>query len=104
MGAVYNRIKKYMKMKISPIKRHNLPGEVIKQIQKIIIDGNLKTEDKLPPERELAQNFQVGRTTIREALKALSFAKVIIRTKEALLLIKMRLIIFLVPLMKNYNC
>ena len=69
-------------MKITPIKRHNLPDEVIKQIQKIIIDGNLKAGDKLPPERELAKKFQVGRTTIREALKALSFAKVIIRTKE----------------------
>ncbi len=70
------------RMKITPIKRHNLPDEIIKQIQKVIIDGNLKAGDKLPPERELARNFQVGRTTIREALKALSFAKIIIRTKE----------------------
>ena len=69
-------------MKITPIKRHNLPDEIIKQIQKIIIDGNLKAGDKLPPERELAQRFQVGRTTIREALKALSFAQIITRTKE----------------------
>ena len=71
-------------MKITPIKRHNLPDEIIKQIQKIIIDGNLKAGDKLPPERELARKFQVGRTTIREALKALSFVKVIIRTKEGI--------------------
>ncbi|MEQ9716144.1 MAG: FadR/GntR family transcriptional regulator, partial [Candidatus Asgardarchaeum sp.] len=47
-----------------------------------IIDGNLKPGDKLPPERELAEKFHVGRTTIREALKALSYAKIIIRTRE----------------------
>ena len=69
-------------MKITPIKKHNLPDDIIKQIQKIIIDGNLKAGDKLPPERELAQRFQVGRTTIREALKALNFAHIITRTKE----------------------
>jgi len=69
-------------MKITPIKRHSLPDEIIRQIQKIIINGNLKVGDKLPPERELAKRFQVGRTTIREALKALSFVKVIIRTRE----------------------
>lgn len=75
-------------MKITPIKRHNLPDEIIKQIKKIIIDGNLKAGDKLPPERELARKFQVGRTTIREALKALSFVKVIIRTKEGTIINK----------------
>lgn len=69
-------------MKIAPIIRHNLTDEVIKQIKKVIIDGNLKPGDKLPPERELAEKFHVGRTTIREALKALSYAKIIIRTRE----------------------
>jgi len=69
-------------MKIIPIIRHNLPDEVIKQIKKIITDGNLKPGDKLPPERELSKRFNVGRTTIREALKALSYTKIIIRTRE----------------------
>jgi len=70
------------KMKIVPITRHSLPDEIIKQIKKIITDGNLKPGDKLPPERELAERFAVGRTTIREALKALSYTKIIIRTRE----------------------
>jgi len=69
-------------MKIVPITRHNLTDEVIKQIKKVIIDGNLKPGDKLPPERELAEKFHVGRTTIREALKALNYTKIIIRTRE----------------------
>jgi len=69
-------------MKIVPIKRHNLPDEIIKQIKKIITDGNLKPGDKLPSERELAEKFLVGRTTIREALKALSYTKIIVRTKD----------------------
>jgi len=70
------------KMKIIPITRHSLPDEIIKQIKEIIIDGNLKPGDKLPPERELAERFNVGRTTIREALKALSYTKIIVRTRE----------------------
>lgn len=70
------------KMKIIPITRHNLPDEIIKQIKGIIIAGNLKPGDKLPPERELAERFNVGRTTIREALKALGYIKIIIRTRE----------------------
>lgn len=69
-------------MKITPIKRHNLPDEIINQIQKIIINGHLKVGDKLPSERELAEKFQVGRTSIREALKALHFVKILIRTRE----------------------
>ena len=69
-------------MEITPIKRFNLPNEVIKQIEKIIINGKLKPGDKLPPERELAERFRVGRTTIREALKALDYANIIIRTRE----------------------
>jgi len=42
----------------------------------------LKPGDKLPPERELAERFAVGRTTIREALKALSYVGLIKKAKE----------------------
>jgi GntR family transcriptional repressor for pyruvate dehydrogenase complex len=36
-----------------------------------IIAGKLKTGDRLPPERDLSEQFSVSRTTIREAIKPL---------------------------------
>jgi len=48
----------------------------------LITSGELKEGDKLPTERELMGVFDVGRTSIREALKALSTLGVVERTKE----------------------
>jgi len=45
--------------------------QVIDQIKDMIINGTLKAGDKLPSERELVEQLQVSRTSIREALKAL---------------------------------
>jgi GntR family transcriptional repressor for pyruvate dehydrogenase complex len=36
-----------------------------------ILDGRLRAGQKLPPERELALEFQVNRTSVREAIKVL---------------------------------
>jgi GntR family transcriptional repressor for pyruvate dehydrogenase complex len=69
-------------MEILAIKRHTLPDKIINQIRDIIVNGHLKPGDKLPPERELAKRFNVGRTTIREALGALYYTKIITRTRE----------------------
>ena len=44
---------------------------IIEQIQRMIMDGSLKNGDRLPPERELTEMFNVGRPALREALKAL---------------------------------
>lgn len=46
--------------------------KIVEQIEKRIVDGELKAGDKLPPERELANQFGVSRTSVREAMKALS--------------------------------
>ena len=45
--------------------------QVVDQIEKNIHEGNLRAGDKLPPERELGQQFGVSRTVVREAIKAL---------------------------------
>lgn len=45
--------------------------QVIKYIEDMIISGELKSGDKLPPERELADMLQVSRTSIREAIRSL---------------------------------
>jgi len=56
---------------IEPIKRTRLSEEVLKRLQKMIIEGSLKPGDQLPCERELAEMFQVSRASIREALRIL---------------------------------
>lgn len=40
-------------------------------LRKAVLDGQLATGDRLPPETELARQFSVSRPTIREALSAL---------------------------------
>lgn len=44
---------------------------VIEQIQEMIMKGELKDGDQLPPERVMTEQFQIGRPALREALKAL---------------------------------
>lgn len=56
---------------LEPVRKIRLYESIVKQIQKLITGGTLKPGDKLPPERELAEELQVSRTSIREALRAL---------------------------------
>jgi len=51
--------------------------KVIDKIKELIVSGQLKTGEKLPSERELADRFQVSRVPIREALKILEFIGVV---------------------------
>jgi DNA-binding FadR family transcriptional regulator len=53
------------------IKRRRLSDEVSAQIQLRIASGELRSGDKLPPERELAARLGVSRGAVREALRAL---------------------------------
>ncbi len=58
-------------LRIDPIVRTSLTDSIIAQLREQIMSGRLKEGDKLPPERELAEMFKVGRTSVREALKAM---------------------------------
>jgi len=53
------------------IENKNVSEIIIEQIQKMIMSGELKVGDKLPPERELSEMLNVGRPALREALMAL---------------------------------
>jgi GntR family transcriptional repressor for pyruvate dehydrogenase complex len=44
---------------------------IIEQIEQRLLAGDLKVGDRLPPERDLAEQFGVSRTAVREAVKAL---------------------------------
>lgn len=58
----------------TPIKSSRTFEEVSNRIKKCIFDGVFKPGDKLPPETELAQQFNVGRQSIREALRILELS------------------------------
>ncbi|MFL0246046.1 FadR/GntR family transcriptional regulator [Candidatus Clostridium stratigraminis] len=55
----------------TPIKSTKVYEHVVQQIKQMIIDGTLKKGDKLPTERELSEQLQVSRASIREAIKSL---------------------------------
>ncbi|MFG6191822.1 FadR/GntR family transcriptional regulator [Nonomuraea sp. JJY05] len=59
---------------VTPVVKRSAAVQVADQIVAAIRDEQLKPGDKLPSERELAQNFAVSRPTIREALAALELA------------------------------
>jgi GntR family transcriptional repressor for pyruvate dehydrogenase complex len=54
-----------------PIQSERLYEQIVDQIERRIAAGDLKVGDQLPPERELAEQFTVSRTAVREAIKAL---------------------------------
>ncbi len=56
---------------------------VVDQITGAIINGELKPGEKIPTEVELCESFQVGRNSVREAIKVLeSFGVVYIKRSE----------------------
>ena len=54
-----------------PIQSERLYERIVSQIEQRIEAGDLKVGDRLPSERELAEQFAVSRTAVREAVKAL---------------------------------
>jgi GntR family transcriptional regulator, transcriptional repressor for pyruvate dehydrogenase complex len=65
------------------LKKTRLYEQVVEQIQKTIINGKLQPGDRLPSERDLAEMFHVGRTTIRESLRTLGIMGLIeVRTGQ----------------------
>ena len=53
------------------VQTSRLYEQIVQQIEESITNGALKEGDQLPAERELAQQFGVSRTAVREAVKAL---------------------------------
>lgn len=54
-----------------PVERSRAFERVVEQIERAIYSGELKPGDHLPSERALVDQFQVGRSTVREALRIL---------------------------------
>jgi GntR family transcriptional regulator, transcriptional repressor for pyruvate dehydrogenase complex len=56
---------------LKPIEKHRVAEEIAGQLRDLILTGAYATGDKLPPERNLAKELGVNRSSIREALKKL---------------------------------
>ena len=56
---------------IRPVARFRLSDSVAAQVEQLITGGTYKPGDRLPSERILADEFGVGRSSMREALRAL---------------------------------
>jgi GntR family transcriptional regulator, transcriptional repressor for pyruvate dehydrogenase complex len=62
---------------LGPIPRTNLTEEIVTRFVSLILDEGLKPGDKLPSVRELVEQFSVGRSSLREAIRILSAIGVI---------------------------
>lgn len=57
-----------MVVDIRSVRRESLKDQIVRQLIELIVSGRFGTGDCLPPERELAQLFDVSRTALREAV------------------------------------
>lgn len=57
---------------LNPVKNIKVYEVIMEEIKDIVKKGELKSGEKLPSERELADKLEVSRTSVREALKALT--------------------------------
>jgi DNA-binding FadR family transcriptional regulator len=64
-----------------PVRSVRAYERVVEQIEEAILSGRIKPHDRLPAERELMVTFDVGRTTIREALRVLQ-SKGLVRSRS----------------------
>ncbi len=61
-------------MPLVTAQRDSLVGQVISQLKDVITSGEWPVGHRIPPESQLVASFDVGRNTIREAIRALAHA------------------------------
>lgn len=59
-------------MLFEPIEKDRFYKHIVHQITRSILTGQMQPGDQLPTEPELAEQFDVSRTVVREAIKALN--------------------------------
>ncbi len=63
------------------LKQPKISDIVMAELEAMVLDGTFKPGDKLPPERELAKQFEVSRPSLREGLQKLE-AKGILESRH----------------------
>jgi len=56
---------------LAPIRTPSIPEAIVQRVIRMIGDGTWKAGDQLPPQRQLAQEFDVSMASLREALQTL---------------------------------
>lgn len=64
-------------MAVSMSQKHKVYQSVLQELRKFIEVNHLKSGDKLPSERQLAEKLQAGRSSVREALRAIELLGII---------------------------
>ena len=63
---------------LNPVKKTRISEEIVGQIYELIRDGVLKPGDRLPAERDLAQQLNVSRASVREAMHLLDMKGIVV--------------------------
>lgn len=66
-------------MKFEQVKRVRVFEEIVQQLKDYFAKGELKPGDKLPSERELAEQFNCSRVSVRQALTLLEAQGLVVR-------------------------
>lgn len=61
-----------MSVLVQTIKRSSLRDQIVRQLVELVVSGQLKPGEALPPERQLAEQLGVSRTAIREAVSIIA--------------------------------
>jgi len=56
---------------MKPLRQPKLSDIIVDHLEQMILEGSMKPGQRLPPERELAVQFEVSRPSVREALRKL---------------------------------
>lgn len=66
-------------LEVESVKRQTLAKQVVERIVQLLMSGQLKPGDRLPPEMELMRMLEVSRPVLREALSSLETLEVVTR-------------------------
>lgn len=77
------KIKPVGEAKFRPVQSQRTFEVVCERVREKLLQGELQPGDKLPPERDLALQLGVSRNVVREALRSLEIAGVVVLRKGA---------------------
>ncbi|TLU66747.1 pyruvate dehydrogenase complex transcriptional repressor PdhR [Thalassotalea litorea] len=66
-------------MAYKKIQQAKISDVIVEHLEGMILEGSLKPGQKLPPERELAEQFEVSRPSLREAIQKLETRELVYR-------------------------
>ncbi len=54
-----------------PVKPHRISDEIMQQMRQVLLSGKVKSGERMPTERQMAEQFGASRASVREALRGL---------------------------------